>query len=114
MATAWTVLLVVFGWVLFRAESFGGAVEIYRAMGGAAGELASPLALHVDAREAFIMALGVLLAAPIVPAIVRRTATFGNRPAMQLSSAAWTLALLALTIVGLAGQTHSPFLYFRF
>ncbi|MEM9378856.1 MAG: MBOAT family protein [Planctomycetota bacterium] len=111
---AWTLLLVMLGWVLFRAESFERSLEMYRAMSGATGALAHSIVLHVDPREAATLVLGVLLATPIVPAIERTLEDADLGPVVPAGQAAWTLALLLATIVGLAGQSHSPFLYFRF
>ncbi len=107
-----TLALVSVGWVPFRAESLGAAGDMLRAMFGRTGALVHPIALHVDPRELWTFALGALLAFPVVPALRRRVST---RPALaELGASTWALALLLLAIVAISGQTHSPFLYFRF
>jgi alginate O-acetyltransferase complex protein AlgI len=108
-----TVWLVALGWVLFRATDVNHALDVYAALFGQTGALPQPLALHADAQVWAVLAVGVLLAGPVYPALEKRlhrthaegTSVFGG---------ACTLALLALTVVVISGQTHSPFLYFRF
>ncbi len=58
---------------------------------------------------------GALLAGPVYPALERRYRAKGPAGVGRQSlGAAATLALFALTVVAISGQTHSPFLYFRF
>ncbi|MFT5731589.1 MAG: alginate O-acetyltransferase complex protein AlgI [Planctomycetota bacterium] len=119
-AVAVTVLLVAGGWVLFRAPDIAAAGEIYAALAGRAGALAQPLALHVNGHVWTAVAVGVLLAAPVYPALESRWAesplsnSSGAATGLRAAGALATLALLLLTIFGISGQTHAPFLYFRF
>ncbi|QDV08766.1 Peptidoglycan O-acetyltransferase [Planctomycetes bacterium Poly30] len=114
LAVAVTVLLVAGGWVLFRAADVTAALDLYAALAGRAGALAQPLALHANAHVWTAMAAGALLSLPVYPALESRLVARGIHPAARAAGAVATLALLVLTIVGISGQTHSPFLYFRF
>ncbi len=122
ISIAITVSLVALGWVLFRADDLDHAIDVYGALFGQTGALAQPLALHADAHVWTVLAIGILLAGPVYPAMEKRLrraptdgADQGTAPlGTSVLGAVCTLALLALTIVVVSGQTHSPFLYFRF
>ena len=112
LSIPFTVLMVALGWVLFRALDVQHALHVYAALAGHAGALAQPLALHADAHVWTVMAAGVLLASPVYPALEKRLG--GESPIARSFGAVCTLGLLALTVLVISGQTHSPFLYFRF
>lgn len=108
---AWpaTMLIVMIGWVMFRAQDVAQAIAIYRGMLGLHGiALSEENSWQIQNTEITALLLGFALSlcgATLVsmtahlPAIARR---FG---AALLMSCACT-ALIA--------QTHSPFLYFQF
>ena len=117
-----TVLLVALGWVLFRAQNAEHALKIYAALMGESGDLPQSLALHATAHSWSVLAIGMLLAGPVYPALEQRfkgkealpQAAGLQAPGLQVLSAVGTLGLLALTLIAVSGQSHSPFLYFRF
>ena len=113
LAWLYAMVVVVFGWVLFRAPDLPHAVAIWRGMlalnQGAAANPAFTLALNVHL--AFVLTLGSILAVFGFP--LPRGAL---RP---LSRAVWAdniavASLLWLSVLRIAAGTFSPFLYFRF
>lgn len=110
---ATTFLLVVLGWVLFRAASMSDALRVYAAMVGAGGEgaVAVDFAMTRATIGALAFGLGsVLLPRELVlgPVIERRTsgAAYGRIVLVGVA--------LPVCILVAAAGTFSPFLYFRF
>jgi alginate O-acetyltransferase complex protein AlgI len=119
---AYTLLVVMCGWVLFRSDSIPQAGAFLRAMfdlGGAWGHT-SPV-LDNDGKLALV--LGAVLASPLVGWLGERWRAFiqerspsgwAGELAFQTLRTAGTTALLALAAMWLAAGTYNPFIYFRF
>lgn len=122
MAWGLTMLAVVTAWVVFRAETLAGALNILRAM-------ASPSAVagpHVLLWNAGLQAHSGLLWCAVLGAMAclapnsNRIGTqaltlFRERPALRDLAAGWTLGLVALLLVINATRSSiSAFIYFNF
>ncbi|HZZ69555.1 MAG TPA: MBOAT family O-acyltransferase [Phenylobacterium sp.] len=124
----YAVLVVMVGWVFFRADSLPQALAYLGQMAQPGRFLAPDAALSVLLNAQTIAALvaGSLLAAPLLPAVMQRL----SAPRAELrrpdlpgrletrSVHALPIPLLAagfvLSIALLVGSTLNPFLYFRF
>jgi alginate O-acetyltransferase complex protein AlgI len=123
LALGRTLLLVLIGWVMFRAVSVPDALSVYAGMLGLNG-------LHMSAAAAFELT-GESLAFMVIAAMVaafepnlRRLSSDGGilapRPdgtltvASAVGPAVLTTTIAALTVLKLAEQSFSPFLYFQF
>jgi alginate O-acetyltransferase complex protein AlgI len=111
----YVLLVVMVGWVLFRAATLGGAVAFLEAMAGLGPSLPTPFAVswHLTPEVAIALTAGVIGSMPIVPWLARRprhapTAGFG-----WTSVAALSLILLA-SVLQMAARSYSPFIYFQF
>jgi alginate O-acetyltransferase complex protein AlgI len=120
---AYTLLVVVVGFVIFRAESLAQAGDFLAAMVGfARGDgLVEHVGLYLRANVALTLAVAVAGAAPLLPWLGRRLGEWalgtGGLPARVLVrsvAVAGVTALLLLTGMSLAAGTHNPFIYFRF
>ncbi len=125
---AYLLLAVTVGWVFFRAETFGGATALLRAMAGfgaaSAVEYTPAVYLQNDVRLALVA--GCVFSAPVLPWLRRRHATLrqvlaGRRRlagGLEVCLALGSVATLTLLLVGsamlLAANTYNPFIYFRF
>lgn len=121
----YTLLIVMVGWVLFRAETFTQAVVVLRAMTGLApGKSTYPLEWFLTPDLVLALVAGVIFSAPVVPALQDRIerlvqqANESQRRAyimmfsgIRLSGACGAMLLCA---AALASGTHNPFIYFRF
>jgi len=115
---AYTLVVVLVGWVFFRAESLGHAIGYLTAMAGLQeGGLAFPFLLHWNTALALGLLAGVLGSMPIVPLIVR----WRERQTRRLIGVAYegsALVLLAVLFFAvaleLAAGSYNPFIYFRF
>jgi alginate O-acetyltransferase complex protein AlgI len=120
----YTLLVVMVGWVFFRADSLAGAAGVLRAMVGLSPALptAYPPAWYLTPELLLALVVGIIGSAPIVPALERRWARASADPDAApvlgwLPSAAGTAALFVLLTVSLmlmAARTYNPFIYFRF
>jgi alginate O-acetyltransferase complex protein AlgI len=116
----YTLLVVLIGWVVFRADSFELAGNYLYAMTGLAHAPEAQLLLRYATTGVLVsIAIGIVLSTPVSPTL---TAKFANatsrRPVIQVAGEAMKicglLALLFLSAVYLAGGTYNPFIYFRF
>jgi alginate O-acetyltransferase complex protein AlgI len=116
----YALLVVLVGWVFFRADSLGQALLFLKAMVGGSGLSTSgyPVALYATPAVLLAGLLGVFFSFP-VPAPAARM--FDTRqperlPAWSTRSLALvlTLVLFGLSAASLASHTYNPFIYFRF
>ncbi|CAO3409626.1 Probable poly(beta-D-mannuronate) O-acetylase (EC 2.3.1.-) [Azospirillum largimobile] len=120
----YTLLVVMIGWVFFRADTLGHAWIFLKAMAGAGQP--SPLAPHVlqflTPETATALVIGMVAATPVLGRLVRagldaaRSAA-GGRILVGTGEAlylAGLLGLFALAVMSLAAGTYNPFIYFRF
>lgn len=114
---AYVALAVIFGWVLFRAESFPQAMVFYKAMLGFGAQSSSyPIAAFLTSEVACLIVIALFFSLPL--------RVYGHKilaavPAWkeQLVSpmrTAWAMAIFALSTLEVASGTYNPFIYFRF
>lgn len=113
LAHAYTLLAVMFGWVLFRADTAGQAAGYMRALLGM-NDVAQPWQMLAGASTMWALAIGLLLA--VLPDdLMQKTL---HRPAFAPVKAAGRRILLptafAVCLLSLAADTYNPFIYFRF
>ena len=110
-----TLLLVMIGWTIFRAESITQAGEYYFALfGGNAGYFSAALLRIVNNQAVLALAIGSLaFFAPrnfaLGPIIEQSDSRFGSMLRYGL-----VLVALPLTLMLIITGTFSPFLYFQF
>lgn len=106
IGTIYTLLVVLVGWVLFRADSLADALLYLKTMFSLHFHPGANATTILDARTGILLLIGL--------------ASCAKWPKIQ--SNAWTqaagtlaaLILLALSALALAGGTYNPFIYFRF
>ncbi len=103
-----TMVVIMLGWVMFRAPSVDQALDIYKGMIGLNGaSVTAPILYATQSIELAALAVGFALAT-IGPQL--RTWT-PDVKTLQFTS---TAALMVLSTVALSARLHSPFLYFQF
>ncbi len=120
----YTLLIVLIGWVFFRAADLSSAVTYLQKMAGlvpASGMVAYPLSYFMNVELIGTLLLGFILATPVY----HRFQTVWRRLLTRVSSGFVQLAMETLYTVGLVGlfilavaylaaDTYNPFIYFRF
>lgn len=118
-----TLMIVLLGWVIFRAPGLSGAGQFYAGMIGLNGfGLPPDVALQITRESLVIMALAVVVCAiePMAKQTVERRYYVVAGPdgllaaTDTLAPAVITSLLFALSVMRLAEQSFSPFLYFQF
>jgi alginate O-acetyltransferase complex protein AlgI len=125
---AYTLVVVMAGWVFFRSESLAHAGAVLAAMAGQGhgdGIRYYP-ELYLNRALILALAVGVVGAMPVVPSLARfkdrllalgRGQPLWQGPVQALFSSAELAAyllLLAASSAQLAAGTYNPFIYFRF
>jgi alginate O-acetyltransferase complex protein AlgI len=115
----YTLLVVMVGWVFFRADTLSHAAAMLSAMAGAAPSAPTLYSADWYFTPALVLALGagVVGAMPLVPALERwrtEVAPPARRWALDAAVGVATLLLLAACTLEIAARSYSPFLYFRF
>jgi alginate O-acetyltransferase complex protein AlgI len=122
----YTLLVVMVGWVLFRADSFGQATTVLENLVGVSGGVDpnQKVARYWNAELACSIGCGALFAMPAwgwvlgwARAVRRRlpgvTGTVAETAGLGLELLL-VVALLLISASWLAGGTYNPFIYFRF
>jgi alginate O-acetyltransferase complex protein AlgI len=113
------MLVVMVGWVFFRAETLPGALAFLKAMSGTTAAAPTPYTVWWYLTPELWLALvaGVVGSAPWVPALSARLARV-ERPrlawSVDLLGTATLMALLVASIMSMSARTYNPFIYFRF
>jgi alginate O-acetyltransferase complex protein AlgI len=112
------LLVVLFGWVLFRAPDLPAALSYASAMLGlGAGEpgLYQP-AQFLEPSVRIALVAGAIGSVPWWPRLrAWRVAREGPAVAgLELAGTLWLLGVLGGSVVLLSSGTHNPFIYFRF
>jgi alginate O-acetyltransferase complex protein AlgI len=125
---AYTLMVVMIGWVFFRAATFGQAVSFLAALAGCganASAMYSP-AVYLHADVVLALLAGILVSAPLLPWLQRlqpeQVGVARRRPrlaaVLQAAFAVVALAVQTTLLLAsaslLAAGTHNPFIYFRF
>jgi alginate O-acetyltransferase complex protein AlgI len=115
--TGYTVLMVMIGWVLFRADSLSYAQGFLRAMaGGPATTTGEMLLRNLPPDVALALAAGILFSFPWPQTLKSQIGGFGPGVSMawRFVSGAVLLIILIVSLMSLAEGSHNPFIYFRF
>jgi len=110
------MIVVMIGWVFFRAETLPGAVAFLKALAGQSPSAPTMYTVGWYLTPELWLALiaGVIGSAPWVPALARRIAEPRERTGVAILNTAVLMALLVLCVMHVAARTYNPFIYFRF
>ncbi|MYM37217.1 MBOAT family protein [Duganella sp. FT94W] len=117
LTQAYTLLMVMVGWVFFRADTLPHAFAYLRAMFGQQALDAAavrPWQMYFGSSAMLALGLGLGLALALLRGLPRAPA--GGAPAVLFGGVkAGLLALgFGLCVLSLAANTYNPFIYFRF
>jgi alginate O-acetyltransferase complex protein AlgI len=117
-AHVYTLVVVMIGWVFFRADTLSGAIAFLKAMAGAttAAPAVYTVGWYLTPELWLALTAGVIGSTPWVPALAARIAARRPEPSWDLSllNSATLTALLVASIMHVAARTYNPFIYFRF
>ncbi|WP_436398714.1 MBOAT family O-acyltransferase [Roseobacter sp. S98] len=108
---AYLLVVVITGWVLFRAGSFEQALEFYYSMflfRSGPEAVFHPLTRYLDAYAIAVAAVAIPVSVGLRPWLERRF------PLGIMASEVRFWALFGLAILSVGAASYSPFIYFRF
>ncbi len=108
-----TFLLIVLGWVMFRAANVDQAMNFYRAMfAGAPGGFSEALQWQVTgaAITALMIGYGLIFAVPLL----EKWRGTSAKEARSFWVHAGAITVFILSVIKLGAESYSPFLYFQF
>lgn len=108
----YVILVVVFGWVLFRAPSLSYALEYVRNMLGLIS--VKPIydtSYYFSHLNLFAMSGAILLSAGVFKNVVAKCCLADKA---NFLFDVWLIFILFLSMAFLAGSSYNPFIYFRF
>lgn len=128
LATGYTLLVVMVGWVLFRADDIGHATHYLQSMAGmrALGSLPDDVRAAVTPEVIAAIALGCIFALPTWPKLMDALRACPQARSVQIADArhdtlhvhdvpvVLLLSGFVLACALLVGNSLNPFLYFRF
>ena len=110
-----TMLMVMFGWVLFRAVDLPSAMQYFKALFGMSGLLWDGNAALYLQNYAFMGAVGVLCSTPICRLInIHLCKTRKGAVISGIVGPAWQCILFLISVSYLVMNAHNPFIYFNF
>ncbi len=125
----YTMLVVMIGWVFFRADTLEYAIVFLKAMSGFGLAEPTPMTIgfYLTRELALALVAGIIGAIPLIPACRRWQQSLGGDsfrgPALAGRALAFgldtiaTVALMAVfvaAIMQVAANSYNPFIYFRF
>jgi len=114
---SYTLIVVLVGWVFFRAETLGDALQYLRAMTGmsAPGAGALTIARLIDRQVLFFLGAGLLFSMPVYNYFRERLNCLNFKDGLFANSYLLVLFFLfILSTMQLISSSYNPFIYFRF
>ena len=108
----YTMLVFIFGWVLFRAENITYAWQYFKNMLGLIPNhnITYTLGYYIDNIEILTFIVAVLCAMPIF----RNITLPPTNKYKHIAINTWIMALFVVSVSAIAASTYNPFIYFRF
>ena len=107
-----TFTLVLFAWILFRAESLGDAGSYLQAMALGSGDVRAGTVLSAQVYQPFYLV--AMAAATLLVWFGRETHDWTQQADKRLPFTLLTYGLFLASIVVMFAQAENPFLYFQF
>lgn len=112
---ALTLVLVNFGWVLFRAADLKTAVLYMKKMFGLCGNsIADGKAWYILADNKVILLLAIVFSTPILRKIEGRISSAPAKVIFETVKSLGLLVILAICISSIVSSSYNPFIYFNF
>ncbi|MCU6707956.1 MBOAT family protein [Paenibacillus sp. J5C_2022] len=109
------LLLVMIGWVFFRADNFSYAADYLTAMFSSRGlEILDAQALSLLSLNWFYFAIAIVAAMPVFPKLQKLKLHPSTNILREAVALFFYIFLFVQVILYLVNSTYNPFLYFRF
>lgn len=112
----YALLVVMIGWVFFRAETLPQSLGFLRAMfGNAPGDgVYYNYALYLDTQLAFFLVVAAVASMPVRKLAILILQDIPQATVRLAARGAYVATLFTLSLAEIAAGTYNPFIYFRF
>ena len=108
----YTILFVVLGWVLFRANSISDAIVYLKSMFGLNGNVFSDgMFTGWFTQNLILLVIGIVLCTPIFKVLSEKTK---NSNVVGFVKSGALIGLFVLSVASLVSSSYNPFIYFNF
>lgn len=108
----YTILFVVLGWVIFRADSIGHAFMYIKSMFGLTGNtFVDGMFTGWFTQNIIILVIGIILSTPLFRFLSHKTQ---NSHIIGFIKVGVLICLLVLSVASLVSNSYNPFIYFNF
>ena len=108
----YTILFVVLGWVLFRANSISDAIVYLKSMFGLNGNVFSDgMFIGWFTQNLILLVIGIVLCTPIFKVLSEKTK---NSNVVGFVKTGALIGLFVLSVASLVSSSYNPFIYFNF
>lgn len=112
LSHVYAMVVVIFGWVLFRSDNISGAIGYMAAMLGMNDSgLWDELFLYYLSNSCIVLLAALVLSLPVMPWVRKKAAGSGLG---QMLEAVWVLGIFMLSLLMCISASYNPFIYFNF
>lgn len=109
----YTILVVMIGWIMFRADNIVSAMDIIGGLFKSAEGIPKTLEF-MSLKLIICLIAGILLCGPVQRLLKRKYEAHANGPVVRKLDFACQLVLLFFSILSLVSSSYNPFIYFQF
>jgi alginate O-acetyltransferase complex protein AlgI len=113
----YVLIVVVVGWVFFRAETLTDAFAYLKTMIGAAGGNDTTALIYVNPYVICILIMAIVFSMPMrnwTNEFLGKTSSLWIKTGYRIGIYSFYIMLLTLSVIELAQSSYNPFIYFRF
>ncbi len=109
------LLVVLVGWVIFRAENLEYALEYLNTMFTVKSGTFNYPYLYLNSYTLWVIFLGMFFATPVRKILIEKTTNFLSKEVwVRTAERCFYLVIFVVSLLELAQTTYNPFIYFRF
>ena len=109
----YTIVFVILGWVIFRADTLADAWQYIGVMFGVNSNGIGDATVLQNVINCWIYLLfAILFSTPVAPKIKEKFNC--NKPVLQISKSIIIILLFVLSFASVTSSSHNPFIYFNF
>ena len=110
-----TLLIVNFAWVLFRATDIQTAILYLKKMFGLCGNsIANGKSWYILLDNKWILVAAIIFSTPIARKIKEKVKSESGKVVVEIVKSLGILAILAICICSVVSSSYNPFIYFNF
>lgn len=109
----YALLVVIVGWVLFRADSLGEGIWLIKNMFIYRANVGYDIMAFVDMKDVIVCLIAIMIST-VIPMLTSRRIFVENNQETKRYEIILCVVIMTYSIILLVGNTYNPFIYFRF